>query len=69
MRNWRKYDRRADVVYRAAQMSPAELLAGYRYANVHFIRCKASPRAYPLAGSNRLDAAAQIWPMGFNGER
>jgi radical SAM superfamily enzyme YgiQ (UPF0313 family) len=36
MRNWRKYDRRADVVYRAAQMSPAELLAGYRYANVHF---------------------------------
>ena len=35
-RDWRKYNSRADVVYQPAQMSPQELLAGYRYANVHF---------------------------------
>jgi radical SAM superfamily enzyme YgiQ (UPF0313 family) len=35
-RDWRKYNSRADVVYQPAQMSPAELLAGYRYANARF---------------------------------
>ena len=35
-RDWRKYNSRADVVYRPARMSPEELLAGYRYANARF---------------------------------
>ena len=34
--DWRKYNSREDVVYRPAQMSPEELLAGYRYANERF---------------------------------
>jgi radical SAM superfamily enzyme YgiQ (UPF0313 family) len=34
--DWRRYNSRADVVYQPAQMSPAELLAGYRYANERF---------------------------------
>jgi radical SAM superfamily enzyme YgiQ (UPF0313 family) len=35
-RDWRKYNSRADVVYQPRQMSVAELLAGFRYANGHF---------------------------------
>lgn len=35
-RDWRKYNSRADVVYQPKQMSPAELLAGFRYANDRF---------------------------------
>ena len=35
-RDWRKYNSRADVVYQPRQMAPAELLAGYRYANERF---------------------------------
>jgi radical SAM superfamily enzyme YgiQ (UPF0313 family) len=35
-RDWRKYNSRADVVYRPARMSPEELLAGFRYANARF---------------------------------
>src|SRR5271157_4322634 len=35
-RDWRKYNSRDDVVYQPRQMSAAELLAGYRYANERF---------------------------------
>jgi radical SAM superfamily enzyme YgiQ (UPF0313 family) len=35
-RDWRKYNSRADVVYQPKQMSAAELLAGFRYANERF---------------------------------
>ena len=35
-RDWRKYDGRTDVVFQPKQMSPAELLAGFRYANERF---------------------------------
>jgi radical SAM superfamily enzyme YgiQ (UPF0313 family) len=35
-RDWSKYNGRADVVFRPKQMSPVELLAGYRYANKRF---------------------------------
>ena len=35
-RDWRKYNSRDDVVYEPKQMSAAELLAGYRYANGRF---------------------------------
>jgi radical SAM superfamily enzyme YgiQ (UPF0313 family) len=35
-RDWSKYNGRADVVFRPRQMSPEELLAGYRYANRRF---------------------------------
>jgi radical SAM superfamily enzyme YgiQ (UPF0313 family) len=35
-RDWRKYNGREDVVYQPRQMSPAELLAGFRYANTRF---------------------------------
>jgi radical SAM superfamily enzyme YgiQ (UPF0313 family) len=34
--DWRKYNSRADIVFRPAQISPEELLAGYRYANARF---------------------------------
>ena len=35
-RDWRKYNGREDVVYQPRQMSRAELLAGFRYANTRF---------------------------------
>jgi radical SAM superfamily enzyme YgiQ (UPF0313 family) len=35
-RDWRKYNSRDDVVFQPALMSPAELLAGFRYANERF---------------------------------
>lgn len=35
-RDWTKYDSRAHVVFRPMQMSAAELLAGFRYANERF---------------------------------
>jgi radical SAM superfamily enzyme YgiQ (UPF0313 family) len=35
-RDWRKYNGRTNVVFQPKQMSPAELLAGYRYANERF---------------------------------
>jgi radical SAM superfamily enzyme YgiQ (UPF0313 family) len=35
-RDWRKYNSRDDVVYQPKQMSAAELLAGFRYANERF---------------------------------
>ena len=39
-RDWSKYNGRADVVFRPKQMSPEELLAGYRYANRRFYSWK-----------------------------
>jgi radical SAM superfamily enzyme YgiQ (UPF0313 family) len=35
-RDWRKYNSREDVVFQPKQMSAAELLAGFRYANDRF---------------------------------
>lgn len=35
-RDWRKYNSRSDVVYQPKRMTPAELLAGFRYANERF---------------------------------
>jgi len=35
-RDWRKYNSRDDVVYQPKQMSVAELLTGFRYANERF---------------------------------
>ena len=35
-RDWRSYNGREDVVYQPKQMSAAELLAGFRYANTRF---------------------------------
>jgi radical SAM superfamily enzyme YgiQ (UPF0313 family) len=35
-RDWRQYNSRDDVVYQPKQMSVAELLAGFRYANERF---------------------------------
>jgi len=35
-RDWSKYNSRADVVFQPIQMSPEELLAGYKYANRRF---------------------------------
>lgn len=35
-RDWRKYNSRDDVVYQPKQMSMAELLAGFQYANERF---------------------------------
>ena len=35
-RDWRRYNSREDVVYQPKQMSVAELLAGFRYANERF---------------------------------
>jgi len=35
-RDWSKYNGRADVVFRPRQMSPEDLLAGYKYANRRF---------------------------------
>jgi radical SAM superfamily enzyme YgiQ (UPF0313 family) len=35
-RDWRRYNSRDDVVYQPKQMSVAELLAGFRYANERF---------------------------------
>jgi len=35
-RDWRKYNGRADVVFRPTQMTVDELLAGFRYANARF---------------------------------
>ena len=53
-RDWRKYNSRADVVYQPAQMSPEELLAGYRYANARFYS--------PASIARRLSRSpVQLW--------
>ena len=39
-RDWSRYNGRADVVFQPRHLSPASLLAGYRYANRRFYSCK-----------------------------
>ena len=53
-RDWRRYNGRTDVVYQPKQMSPGELLGGFRYANERF---------YSLASVARRLARSpvQIW--------
>ena len=43
-RDWSKYNGRADVVFQPKQMSPAELLAGYQYANRRFYSLRSISR-------------------------
>jgi radical SAM superfamily enzyme YgiQ (UPF0313 family) len=53
-RDWRKYNSRDDVVYQPKQMSEAELLTGFRYANERF---------YSLASivKRLLRSTVQLW--------
>jgi radical SAM superfamily enzyme YgiQ (UPF0313 family) len=53
-RDWRKYNSRADVVYQPKQMSPAELLAGFRYANERFY-------SLPSIAKRLSRSSAQLW--------
>jgi len=43
-RDWRKYNGRTDVVFQPKQMSPAELLAGFRSANRRFYSLRSVAR-------------------------
>jgi len=53
-RDWRRYSGRTDVVFQPKHMSPAELLAGFRYANERF---------YSLPGIVRRSCRSpvQLW--------
>ena len=53
-RDWRRYNGRADVVYLPKGMSPAELLAGFRYANERFYSLRSAAKR--LSGS-----PVQLW--------
>lgn len=53
-RDWRKYNSRADVVYQPQQMSAAELLAGFRYANQRFY-------SLPSIAKRLLRSPVQLW--------
>jgi radical SAM superfamily enzyme YgiQ (UPF0313 family) len=53
-RDWRKYNSRADVVYQPRQMSAAELLAGFRYANQRFY-------ALPSLAKRLWRSPVQLW--------
>jgi len=53
-RDWRKYNGRTGVVFRPKQMSPAELLSGFRWANERFYSLRSIAR--------RLSRSpAQLW--------
>ena len=53
-RDWRKYNSRQDVVFQPAQMSTAELLAGFRQANERFYS--------PASIARRLSRSrVQLW--------
>jgi radical SAM superfamily enzyme YgiQ (UPF0313 family) len=53
-RDWRKYNSRTDVVYQPKQMSAAELLAGFQYANERFYS--------PTSIARRLSRSpVQLW--------
>jgi radical SAM superfamily enzyme YgiQ (UPF0313 family) len=53
-RDWRKYNSRTDVVYQPKQMSAADLLAGFRYANARFYSLRSIAK--------RLSrSAVQLW--------
>lgn len=43
-RDWRRYNSRSDVVFAPRQMSAAELLAGFRYANARFYSLRSVAR-------------------------
>jgi radical SAM superfamily enzyme YgiQ (UPF0313 family) len=53
-RDWRKYNSREAVVYQPVQMSVAELLAGYRYANKRFY-------SLPSIAKRLFRSPAQLW--------
>jgi len=53
-RDWRKYNGREAVVYQPAQMSVAELLDGYRYANKRFY-------ALPSVAKRLSRSPVQFW--------
>jgi radical SAM superfamily enzyme YgiQ (UPF0313 family) len=53
-RDWRKYNSRADVVYQPAQMSTAELLDGFRYANERFY-------SIPSIAKRLSHSPVQVW--------
>ncbi|MFZ3262984.1 MAG: radical SAM protein [Terriglobales bacterium] len=56
-RDWSKYNGRADVVFQPKQMSPAELLAGYQYANRRFYSLRSISR--------RLSRSPVGWPWAL----
>jgi len=53
-RDWLKYNGRTDVVFRPKQMSPAELLAGFQYANQRFY-------SLPSIARRLSRSPAQLW--------
>ena len=53
-KDWRKYNSREDVVYRPKQMSAAELLEGFRYANDRFY-------SLPSMAKRLSRSAVQLW--------
>jgi radical SAM superfamily enzyme YgiQ (UPF0313 family) len=53
-RDWRKYNSREDVVYQPRQMSVADLLAGFRYANERFY-------SLPSIAKRLLRSSVQLW--------
>ena len=53
-RDWRKYNSRDNVVYKPKQMSVAELMAGFRYANERFY-------SLPSIVKRSLRSSVQLW--------
>jgi radical SAM superfamily enzyme YgiQ (UPF0313 family) len=53
-RDWRKYNSRTDVVYQPRQMSVAELLTGFQYANERFY-------SLPSIAKRLLRSPVQFW--------
>ena len=53
-RDWRKYNSRESVVYQPKQMSGAELLAGFRYANERFY-------SVPSIAKRLSRSSVQVW--------
>jgi radical SAM superfamily enzyme YgiQ (UPF0313 family) len=53
-RDWRRFNSRTDVVYRPAQMSVTELMAGFRYANERFY-------SLPSIARRLRRSPVQIW--------
>ena len=53
-RDWTKYNGRTEVVYRPKRMSPAELEAGFRYANRRFY-------SLPSVARRLARSPVQLW--------
>lgn len=53
-RDWRRYNSRSDVVYQPKQMSTAELLSGFRYANERFY-------SLPSIARRLFRSSVQLW--------